>query len=75
MKYQNIIIDGNNLFWRSVSSTIKKIIEQDDEDLFYSITIQDSLDRIEQLLSMYGNDETQIYILHDNPFSKIWVSS
>ena len=71
MKYNHIIIDNSNLYWRSVSSVIKKVIEQDNEDAFYSLTIQDSLERIEQLKNIYGNDETIVYILNDNPFSKI----
>jgi len=71
VKYSSIIIDMNNAYWRSVASCIKKIVEQENEDAFYSITIQDSLERIKQIRDTYGNQETSVYILHDNPFSKI----
>jgi len=71
LKFANVIIDLNNLYWRSITNTIKKIIEQEEEDKFYSMIIQDSLERINQLKNVYGNNETNVYILHDNPFSKI----
>lgn len=71
MKYNHILVDGNNLFWRSTCNSIQKMVEDSDENLFYSITLQDSLDRINQIKKIYGNDETIMYIIHDNPFSRI----
>jgi 5'-3' exonuclease len=71
LKYNHIIVDCNNLYWRVVTSSIQKLVEDIDESAFYSITLQDSLDRINQIKKTYGNDETKLYILHDNPFSRI----
>jgi len=71
MKYSSILLDLNNLFWRSTVSVVKKITEEQDENEFYSLTVQDSLERIKQIRDTYGNNETTLYILHDNPFSKI----
>lgn len=71
MKYNHILIDMNNCFWRATCNSIQKMVEDSDENLFYSITLQDSLDRINQIKKIYGNDETIMYIIHDNPFSRI----
>lgn len=73
MKYNNLIIDLNNLFWRATIQSLNKIISDGniDDNLFYSVTISDCLDRFNQLRNIYGDGNTTIYVLHDNPFSKI----
>jgi 5'-3' exonuclease len=71
LKFNNIIIDLNNIFWRSVISIVKKLSEDHDENTFYSLTIQDTLERIMQLKKTYGHNDTILYIAHDNPFSRI----
>ena len=71
MKFDNIIVDCNNIFWRSVISIVKKLSEDQDENIFYSLTIQDTLERIMQLKKTYGHNDTILYIAHDNPFSRI----
>ncbi len=73
MKYNHLIIDINNLFWRATVHSLSKIMNKDivDDNLFYSATISDCLDRFNQLRNTYGDNNTVIYALHDNPFSKI----
>lgn len=73
MRYQNLIIDCNNLFWRSAVTCTKKLLHGDEEEdkEFYSITIQDCLVRIQELIKQFGTSDCNVYILHDNPFSKI----
>jgi len=69
--YSNIVIDTNNLFWRTVITTIKQTIKEDDEREFYSASIQDSLVRIQEFMKQYGTKDCKVYLLCDNPFSKI----
>jgi hypothetical protein len=45
--------------------------KEDDEREFYSASIQDSLVRIQEFMKQYGNKDCKVYIIHDNPFSKI----
>jgi len=73
MKYDNLIIDCNNLFWRSVVQFVKKYTEDatpSDKD-FYSVAIEHTLTKINELRKQFGNKDHQVYIIHDNPFSKI----
>lgn len=74
MKYNNLIIDGTNLFWRSTVICLKNIINnEDDEDdrEFYSESIEEALKRINDLVKQFGKDNPTVYILYDNPMSKI----
>jgi hypothetical protein len=73
MMYQNLIIDCTNLYWRSVVTVIKNSIKENDEDEreFYSASIQDSLIRIQEFIQQFCYKNYNIYILCDNPFSKI----
>lgn len=70
MKYSNIVIDANNLFWRSVSIAINKFITFEEFPLYVG-GIQTFLNRVKQLQETYGRKDSQIYFLFDNPFSKI----
>ncbi len=69
-KYSHIIIDLNNLYWRSVCSIIKNNLKNY-TNINYPIIIQDSINRIKELKQKFGYEETKIFLLHDNPFSKI----
>lgn len=69
-KYSVLIIDLNNLYWRSVCSVLKNNLQKYTETKYSSI-LQDSINRINTLWKTYGYDSTQVYLVHDNPFSKI----
>jgi len=73
MKYDNLIIDCNNLFWRSVVQFVKNYMADSDpsDKEFYSVAIEKTLSKILNLKREFGNKEYTIYIIHDNPFSKI----
>jgi len=71
LRYQNLIIDTNNLFWRNVAISIKeKVISEKDE--MYSSSIQMTINRINKFIAEYGNyANCNVYLLFDNPLSKI----
>lgn len=74
MKYKNLIVDGNNLFWRATVQCLKSIIdEQEDEDdqEFYAVSIEETLKRINDLIKRFSDYEYKVYLLYDNTFSKI----
>jgi 5'-3' exonuclease len=73
LKYNNIIVDLNNLYWRSTVIAIKKVMEEQEEDEreFYSASIEDTLTRLHNLIKEYGTKDCNVYIIHDNPFSRI----
>lgn len=67
-KYNHIIIDGNNLFWRSFTSSLKKYVSVEDFHLF-SGAIYDVLDRIKQIKENFAYESSIIYFCFDNPES------
>ena len=71
MRFSNIILDVNNLFWRNVSISIKeKIVSEQDE--VYSYTIQMTINKINSLIAEYGQyKDCKVYLCFDNPLSKI----
>lgn len=71
MRFSNIIIDINNLFWRNVSISLKnKIMSEDDE--VYSSSIQMTLNKINNFIAEYGQYQNcNVYLLFDNPLSRI----
>lgn len=66
MKYENIIIDANNLFWRSIVACLQKSLEIEEVKV-NSHAIQEFIDRINQIRSQYGYNSSTIYLLFDNP--------
>lgn len=68
--YNSIVIDLNNLFWRSMYTCFKKSVDVE-QDNIYSGTIQEVLKRVKDLDETFGIADTKIYFLCDNPFSKI----
>lgn len=69
-KFSNIVIDLNNLFWRNVCTSVKRHLDNDCDN-YYSSSIESSITRIRELHEQFGYKDTKVYILHDNPFSKI----
>jgi len=67
-KFNNLIIDGSNLFWRASSVTIKKQLDSK-EDIFYPYAIIDSFKRIKELVNQFGYETSKVFLLFDNPTS------
>lgn len=68
--YDHIIIDLNNLFWRTMYSSFRKKLDDESSNL-YASTIQDVLKRIREFNNQYGSANCKTYLCCDNPFSKI----
>lgn len=64
--YSTIIIDLNNIYWRSMCTCFKN-----NPTSYSKETIQDSLKRIREYKREYGKSDTKVYLCCDNPFSKI----
>jgi hypothetical protein len=58
------------MYWRAVSASLKKLLDKED-DKVYSNSIRDFLDRINDLKNRFGNFESSVYLLFDNPLSVI----
>lgn len=73
MFYKHLIVDVNNLYWRSTVQAINKIKQdtEEDEREFYSIAIEEALIRIKNLVNQFRANDYKVYLLHDNPFSRI----
>lgn len=70
IKYKYLIIDGNNLFWRSFYHNVNNIILK--KETIYSGGIQQFISRINQFKQMFCYENSvNIYILFDNPTSTI----
>ena len=69
MKYQNIILDGPNLFWRCWFNNTSECILGDNN--VYSGGIAEFIDRIKKLRKQFGNNDTKFFILFDNPESTV----
>ena len=69
-KYEQIAIDGNNAWWRSVCATVKKAKEVDGV-FIYTQAIVEFLNRVKGIQNQFGYDNSTIYLLFDNPKSKI----
>jgi hypothetical protein len=68
MIYNNIIVDAQNLYWRSVHSSLKKCLDGEN-DKIYSNSIQEFLDRANKLRNTFGTFESKLFLLFDNPLS------
>ena len=74
MSYQNIAIDGNNLYWRAVCNCFQKAITVKEEDRtmsLYSSVVQDFIDRVNSLKKDYLYNNGKVYLLFDNPKSTL----
>ena len=69
-KYQNIVIDTNNLFWRASHKTIEEFMEFGKTKLYIG-TIRNLLEKVKWITDKYARENTQFYFLFDNPTSKI----
>jgi 5'-3' exonuclease len=72
MQYKHLIIDVQNLYWRSVLNTFKNLqnlSEKQEELNINSVIIPETLKRIEQLKERFGEKDCQVYLLFDNPMS------
>jgi len=70
-QYNNILIDLNNLFWRNACVSIKACVEGEDTSSLYSHSVQMTLNKIKALKEQYGYQNTKVFLLKDNPFSRI----
>jgi hypothetical protein len=70
LKYKNLIIDCNNLFWRSSINAIEHCIEIDSNPI-YSIAIESAIIKLNELCKKFGYIDSNIYLLFDNPKSQI----
>lgn len=69
-KYKFILLDTNNLFWRSFLVSSKNFITSKYKNL-YSNAIIDALDRVRQIQYQFGYFDAKVYFLMDNPNSAI----
>lgn len=76
MKYKYIIVDVNNLFWRSVVDSGKLLASEQNDNkvevnsLFQGI-VQESLKRVKSIVDRFGYSDSIYYFLMDNPNSQI----
>jgi len=70
MKYQYLLIDGQNLFWRAFTLSIHKFITVDDH-LICQYAVQKGFRLIEQLVQTFGYNKSEVYILFDNSESQL----
>ena len=76
MRFKHVLVDVNNLFWRSVVDSGKMLSSEDNSNkvevntLFQGI-VQESLKRVTYIAERFGTQGTQYYFLLDNPNSKI----
>jgi 5'-3' exonuclease len=70
LKHTFLVIDLNNLFWRSVSVSLQDQLTIQGVQI-YNYVIQDVLERIKELRNRFCYDEAKIYFLIDNTYSKI----
>lgn len=65
MMFDNILIDGNNLFWISViKETIEVMIEKSP---IYVNGVRKALEYSKYLISKFGCESSKVYFLFDNP--------
>lgn len=75
MRYNHILIDGNNFFFRTFISASKKDtgVETDTPDKIFVSAIENALNRLKDIVKTHGAGEnkTTVWFLVDNPKSKI----
>jgi hypothetical protein len=76
MKYRYIIIDVNNLFWRSVVDSgklfsVNQANSKIEVDSLFQGIVQESLKRVKYLSDKFGYSDSDYYFLMDNPNSQI----
>ena len=70
MKYNFLILDGNNLFWRAWATNVEQLIV--DNEVIYSGGIAQFISRLNQLIDTFSyKDMVKVYLLFDNPTSTI----
>lgn len=69
MKYQNLVIDISNLFWRSIYNSLEKYIKKENHEI-YIYSIHEALTRLTKLIDKYGYKDSKVFCLLDNPNSK-----
>ena len=72
--YSYILIDTNNLYWRTVVSAFKNLQELDKlekAEEYTALIVQNFFERVNQIKNNYGLDDCKYYFLFDNPDSAI----
>lgn len=70
LKYKYICVDGSNLLWRNCAVSLDKYILLEDKPI-YSTAIHGMLKKLKAFQREYSYEDSLVYILFDNPFSKI----
>jgi 5'-3' exonuclease len=68
MKYTHLVIDGNNLFFRSFVEHSSQTIEG---MIVYTQSVIQAIARVNELKERFGFEDSSVFILFDNPESKI----
>ncbi len=66
MRYNHILVDGQNLFWRMYTVAIKKYIDET-SNAISSWAIKSSLNYVQKIRKEFGYSDSTIYMLFDNP--------
>jgi len=72
MKYNYIVIDTSNLFWRSIIFSLEKTVNIENY-VIYNNTIINFFDKLKELKDKFAFDDSKIYFLIDNPESHIQI--
>jgi 5'-3' exonuclease len=75
MPYKYLILDMNNVYWRSVLSSFKNLtslVENKEEEVnLNKIILPETFKRVEKIKERFGFQDSQVYLLFDNPGSAI----
>lgn len=67
-KYNYILFDANNLYWRSFITGVKK---HKNSNKLVSAGIIEAFSKIKKLLKTYGRADTKVFFIFDNPTHEI----
>lgn len=70
-KYENIVIDTNNLFWRASHKAFKDYVSTKDNRKIYKDIVKNFFERVKFCEDMYGTENVRVFFLFDNPTSKV----
>lgn len=73
MKYQYLIVDCTNAFWRAFTASVKNLLCDDTVNNIAPVVIKKSLSMIRNLHNQFGYEDSLVYLLFDNPESIISI--
>lgn len=68
--YDYLVIDGQNLFWRSNILSIEEA-EELDKGLINKYTVRNFFENLDNLINIYARHDSKIMLLFDNSLSRI----